>query len=210
MGADIHGIIQGRYLAREPVVGGPSHIHDRTSPWSFEGKIEDDRNYAVFAVLAGVRNGTGFAGSRTHEPITPISEPRGLPLDLELDDDSYREYPDDPGISMGDHSFSWLLLSEILAYDWSQQFHRCGYIDREEYEKWDHVSSPSKWRGGINGPSIITADERGVVPENYTHICVYWSVPLSQVCEVFLKWAYYMAAKTKHYDEVRVVFGFDS
>ena len=36
---------------------------------------------AVFAALADVRNGYGFAGVPTHEAIKPISEARGLPED---------------------------------------------------------------------------------------------------------------------------------
>ena len=41
------------------------------------------RNYNLFAFLAGVRNGSGFAGSYRHEPIEPLFAGRGLPPDLD-------------------------------------------------------------------------------------------------------------------------------
>lgn len=56
------------------------------------------RDYALFAILAGVRN-------RDEWKITPIAEPRGLPVGFEVDpEDLYR---------LGDHSFSWLSPDEL-------------------------------------------------------------------------------------------------
>lgn len=40
------------------------------------------RNYNVFAILANVRNGYGFAGVDTGDALVPICEPRGIPGDL--------------------------------------------------------------------------------------------------------------------------------
>ncbi len=67
----------------------------------------DDRDYTVFSVLANVRNDGN---------VKPIAEPRGLPDDMVPErecDDEEEGSPDDHG----DHSFSWLGLSELLAYD---------------------------------------------------------------------------------------------
>jgi hypothetical protein len=61
-----------------------------------------DRNYAFFAVLADVRNKWGFP---------PISQPRGLPNDASKKVRVHIE-------TCSDHSYSWLLLSELLAFDW--------------------------------------------------------------------------------------------
>lgn len=47
-------------------------------------KTYDHRNYDAFAVLANVRNGTGFAGVVTGDVFVPLSEPRDLPEDLSL------------------------------------------------------------------------------------------------------------------------------
>jgi len=46
-----------------------------------------ERNYDLFAILAGVRNGVAFAGSPTSpypegEKFKPIDEPRGLPPEV--------------------------------------------------------------------------------------------------------------------------------
>lgn len=61
-----------------------------------------ERAYRVFGVLAGVRN------YRLKEDDKTISLPRGLPRDRPgVDDDMFMEEP-------GDHSFTWLLASEVL------------------------------------------------------------------------------------------------
>lgn len=59
-----------------------------------------DRNYDVFGVLAGVRG-----------RCAPIVEPRGCPDDVS---DAVRY-----GNSW-DHTPSWYLVSELLAYDWTR------------------------------------------------------------------------------------------
>lgn len=67
-----------------------------------DGPIEDSRNYLVFSMLAGVRDRYG---------VRAIDQPRGIPEDFE--GDIY---------SLGDHSFSWLTISEILAWDgWDEK-----------------------------------------------------------------------------------------
>ena len=67
MGTDIH-------IAAEIFKGGRWRLADVD--------LSENRNYWAFAVLADVRNGYGFAGIDKGDPITPISEPRGLPEDL--------------------------------------------------------------------------------------------------------------------------------
>lgn len=80
---------------------------------------KEDRNYSLFSVLAGVRQ----VGE-----VVPIAEPRGIPEDFgyglnndfEIDgikeefDSKYNKW-------LGDHSFSWLSLSELRAFDFSQE-----------------------------------------------------------------------------------------
>ncbi|QLQ28483.1 MAG: hypothetical protein HZT39_09650 [Pseudoxanthomonas sp.] len=95
MGTDIHGRIQWR---------------DSGGRWFDDGPIEDGRSYRLFAALAGVRNGIGFAGVFTHDAITPIAEPRGLP-------DDNVAYPNEGDVWFGDHTFSWLSFPEITSWD---------------------------------------------------------------------------------------------
>lgn len=109
----------------------------------------DDRNYDVFAILAGVRNGTGFAGCDTGEGFVPISSPRGLPVDLSP---SLRS-----GNNLGDHSYSWLLAQEIHEYDWSRETIKRGWIDAWTFEKWrkaGSVGAPASWCGSVEGRMI--------------------------------------------------------
>jgi hypothetical protein len=63
------------------------------------------RDYALFAWLAGVRNNSS---------INPISEPRGLPADFEVNGNYHTTDHGDHKILMGEHSYSWLLDDEII------------------------------------------------------------------------------------------------
>ncbi|CAN5950724.1 unnamed protein product [Sphagnum jensenii] len=62
----------------------------------------DDRNYAVFGFLVGVHN---------YSDVPPLSEPRGLPDNIQAEDDD---------VWLGEHSFSWLLASELTNFDYDQ------------------------------------------------------------------------------------------
>lgn len=86
----------------------------RNGRWRRQGELDLDRNYTLFAILAGVRGGG---------EITPIAEPRGLPTDLDP-----RPFADDECEPYGDHSFSWLTLAELRAFNWSQQVPHQGVI----------------------------------------------------------------------------------
>jgi hypothetical protein len=63
------------------------------------------RSYGMFGFLANVRN---------YSHVPPLSEPRGFPEDMDGAD------PDD--LPYGDHSFSWLSLPELLAFNYDQTF----------------------------------------------------------------------------------------
>lgn len=114
MGCDIHLFVETRN-------------HD-TGAWELRSDAPrlHHRNYAVFAILANQRNGEGF---------TPISEPRGLPPDVSnalaaIHANDVAEEPDESKEDadgeaygdywVGDHSFSWLTLAELL--EWRQSF----------------------------------------------------------------------------------------
>lgn len=106
-----------------------------------------DRHYDVFAVLANVRNGIGFAGVDTGDGFKSISEPRGLPDDVS---DAVRE-------SMsGGHSFSWLMLPEILGYDWTQTTRKRGWIQAPELLWMLRAGdkAPRSYCGGVSGRDV--------------------------------------------------------
>ena len=96
MGTDIHCIVQAK----------------TNNSWTaLETNSFLDRHYLWFAVLANVRNGDGFAGTPyMTSPVPYIQEHRGYPDDFELPD----------GVEwLGDHSFGYVTLQELLDYDWS-------------------------------------------------------------------------------------------
>ena len=110
MGTDIHGIMQAK----------------KDGKWvDIPHNYDEDRHYALFAWLGNVRNGFGFAGIKTHEPLKPLSDRRGLPADFEHVDyghqttaDCLPEYEREgfEGTKwMGDHSYSWVSSEEILG-----------------------------------------------------------------------------------------------
>lgn len=198
MGCDIHGVFQVKYS---------------DGKWRTEDKIENDRNYKLFAILANVRNGFEFAGIKTNEPIPHIQEQRGLPKDFKVDD-NYGETHEWRGeeIWMGDHSYGWLNFDEIFNYpNWDQKLAETGILSKEEYEKWDKVSCPESWCGGRMGPDVIVVSSPEEDP-NWTDIRVHWeSRTLREICNVFLKWIEYLDAKYScPRENKRIVFGFDS
>jgi len=76
----------------EQRVDGEWHVIDGLAPF-------DWRSYRVFAFLADIRNSW---------PIPPIAPRRGLP------DDS----PNVDEAELGDHSYSWLSLAELAAFNY--------------------------------------------------------------------------------------------
>lgn len=212
MGTDIHGRIQRRWSENEK-------YHD-------VGPIEDDRNYRVFAMLAGVRNGYGFAGVKTHEPLVPISEPRGLPVDLDLTDDgdsvTYYVWKDDEQVPvnewLGDHSRSWATLKEVAEWDgWNKPLVMEGIIERAEYDRIRREGgTPNGWSGGILGGGVkIVSSDDAAKGGDFTHVNWVWQVPFVEYAKTFRAWVDYMLAKYGYMLEkdpaaVRIVFGFDS
>lgn len=204
------------------------------------------RSYSLFAALANVRNGFGFAGVYTHEPIKPIAEPRGLPTDVP--DPATRRsgkiggeyYPRDvwwdnppslPAVGvpgrcqayLGEHSQSFLKLTEILAYDWGQPLREEGVVNAEGFRDFERDGAPKQWAGRVEGPSVrlITNGEmRERIASNTTtgpagphfYTRVGWSAPLRESIPDSW-WTFVAALKSaagENTDSVRIVFGFDS
>ena len=213
MGTDIHGVFQ-----RQTADG-----------WEdVPSKYEETRHYQLFAVLAGVRNGYGFAGIPTGEPAKPISEPRGLPDDFQIVDDGhlvsaeyYRqtwryEYTKegDEGfgrIWMGDHSHSWLTADEMLAWATNAPtVLKIGCISREDYETWNKVSCPSSYCGLVSGRSIRLINDSALEmaqQPDWTHVRVTWESNLAEELAYFFDEVRRLQAL---HGQIRFVFGFDS
>jgi len=180
MGCDIHCYAERRIDQSgdwspmiEPVVGD-----DGQRRWP---AVYHDRNYDIFAILANVRNGRGFAGIQTGEEFNFISEPKGLPDDLcseyrhshgcETNEDG-EPADGSPYLCFGDHSFSFLTLRELLSFDYDQIHVSYGVVDREEFDTFDdrrkfaekyHGDSvnvqPQSWCGSVSGPTVAVLEE---------------------------------------------------
>lgn len=186
MGTDIHGVWQKK------TIQGWENI---------ESAYQQSRHYQLFAVLAGIRNGTGFAGVPTGQVITPISNPRGLPVDFQLNRTGY----------MGDHSYSWLSGEEMLHWFATAPIViKTGVIDRQTYETWDKISRPSSYCGDIWGKFVVKINDNEVeknIQPNWTHIFCTWEAPLKEELKYFFD---EVDRLMKLHGEIRFVFGFDS
>ena len=213
MGTDIHGIWQAR---------------DAAGNWvDIPSGYAQDPHYQLFAALAGVHNGVGFAGTRTGDSITPIAQPRGYPEDFAVNADdehpitdrstlpawcrAYME-PDETTYWMGDHSHSWLASAEMLAwYGGVGGVEKVGVISREAYENWDGHSEPETYAGDVWGLGIRvvedTPEARALVPK-WTHTRVHWRQSLTEELAYFFHEVQRLV--DQYGGDLRFVFGFDS
>jgi hypothetical protein len=119
------------------------------APKVFEGWLYDNRNYDVFAILADVRNGSGFAGVQTGEGFNSISSDRGLPDDVS--GDVQEELDEDRGL----HSITYVTLRELVDYDWNQTTKHYGVVSENEYKVWKEKGKPDGWAGGVSGGMVV-------------------------------------------------------
>lgn len=165
MGCDIHLFVEVRDGADKP-------WRLQTVKWLSEndGKVEEEvgyhqRNYDVFAMLANVRNGSGFAGCDTGDGFVPISEPRGWPDDVcpellqirdyEYSDEKYDAIRAAHGTGWaGDHSFSYVTLAELLSYNWNKRTNKRGDVEAPGFKVFMVNGAPNSWCGGASGRSV--------------------------------------------------------
>jgi hypothetical protein len=106
----------------------------------------DERSYDTFAILAGVRNGYGFAGRTTGGGFRPVSPSKGLPPDCSEEfrrlEYPYKDYA---------YSHSYLSVHELINYDWSQIAVKRGVLTFEEFENWADSGdmTPREWCNSI-------------------------------------------------------------
>lgn len=156
MGCDIHMRAEVRRDGAWTPVG---EVFD--SLWRDEAKTAEPyggRNYDLFAMLADVRNGHGFAGIPTGEGFAPIAAPRGIPQDAHPETLEFaRSY------GVDGHSHSWHALADLRAYDWDgQSTVRYGVVPADEYERLRaEGATPHSWSSAVSGPGVVTFSEQG-------------------------------------------------
>jgi hypothetical protein len=175
------------------------------------------RNYSVFAVLADVRNGRGFAGCDLGDPVTPIFPPRGLPADVSAET---KAASDDWG--RDGHSHSHLTVRELLDYDWGAPQTVREVIPLAAYAKYfetGEVGFPEAC-SFIRGRNIKTVAEniaREILLGKRTkednieyHVKVQYQVPIRETCRYFHDTVIPALVGLGDPDRVRIVFFFDN
>lgn len=216
MGTDIHGICEVR------TENSWNTVLDKVFPSVFdEGGFTthfyDARNYNLFAILAGVRNGVGFAGCRTGEPFVPISNQKGYPSDIcEISMEFMSE----------EHSASYLSLTELEKYDWTRLHRNYGIISEDVYKNTIMKGGePESWCGEIVGPDIKIVSEtemvdiifnikkRDIGKRYYTGVYMYPKTYADTVDHFYYKTIPVLKSLVPvngTSDDVRIVFDFDS
>lgn len=234
MGCDIHLYVEkrvdGKWIAQGDFTRDDVE-EDGTGGYISGGRdFYSGRNYDLFAILADVRNGRGFAGVKTGEGFNPIAEPRGIPVDAS---DEYKAIAENWGED--GHSHSHFTVRELLDYDWTQETGKQGWLDMAEWERWTRWDrsqgrGPDSYCGFVSGGAVkhITADEADalfkgvdwsqretVAKEHpYTYAEATWGTPYYRAAGSFLEETMSkllkLAGGTKGIDDVRIVFFFDN
>lgn len=231
MGCDIHLYVErqdqnGRWWKCQD--GFKSDYYDESSDYFKQERFKDGdqpysgRNYDVFAYLADVRNGYGFAGCDTGDAIIPMAQPRGLPKDVSLMIQEQSDSWDCDG-----HSHSYFTLGELKqAYKDAEnqiKVHR-GWVGVDNYKEFKEKGKPTSYSGGVSGGRVehITNEQMDLLlsgefaTENgksyYTQ--VEWKETLKENIGYFFehiipqmeKWGY----DDNEDDKIRIVFWFDN
>lgn len=239
MGCDIHFYVEkrvaGQWVAvdkfkREEPEEGETHgrLYVEYGTGFYSG-----RNYDLFAILADVRNGRGFAGIKTGEGFNPIASPRGIPEDASTE---YKTIADDYG--RDGHSHSHMTVRDLMDFDWTQTTTLQGWVDAPTWAKWSrydrhHDAGPRSYCGGISGQNVkhvtpeemdelllpvasIYTSEREKFAENIkdTYALASWHVTYADAVGSFftrtLPKLLALAGGTSGIDDVRIVFFFDN
>lgn len=178
------------------------------------GKVRDqwysDRNYVVFAVLGNVRNGHGFAGVYTHEPLPHLSDRAGFPDDITAESLAWFD------CRGGDHSDTHVMLRDVLRFDWSQPIRSGGVVTLEEFDHYLRVGAPDNWAGDVSGGAVNFVSQEVAIErvkrknfDPHTYVRITWQQPLRERCEAFIERMKELAV-TVGERECRLIFNFDS
>lgn len=225
MGCDIHAYIETKengqwkyfdwrkeYQNGEYEDGSPSYDYSKM----FDNPLYIHRNYDLFAILANVRNGRGFAGVLTGTGFKPISLPRDLPEDVTAE---VKRESDTWGCD--GHSHSWLLIKELLSYDWEgQTTTQYGVVGEEEYRQFKQSGKPESWAEDTWGHHVVKVSNAEMdqilsgqlerEPDKSYHTAVQWQEPYKQAVGKYWFNTLDELAKLGKPEDVRLVFWFDN
>ena len=235
MGTDIHFYVQKRHPEKPEewvFMDGPAPSEEFDLQWEKDHGDKDwykrswysSRNYNLFAILANVRNGSGFAGIDTGDGFkTMTSELRGLPEDFMPTKWMLEHDTPEHG-----HDANWVSLKEVLEFPWKdlETNHR-GWVDEHEFKTWledGGQGGPKSWCGGISGRGVrhvdigvMTKIVTGALPreegEGISYHCqLEWGESYWDSCEFFCETVLPQLEELADGDpsSVRLVFWFDS
>lgn len=220
MGTDVHSIVEVKTDVFLKVHPEKASTIDSKYTWTeIENPWAENRDYLLFALLANVRNGFGFAGDYTHEPVEPISNCRGLPDDFSNESvaNNWLEY---------NHSHTWILGREFLARYNSDiiSIVHTGIITKKDFEVWDG-NEPNSYSSSVGGQGIVIGDDiNSFIKTNSTRLKDdQLSTPVSSECtHIRVWWSHNIQSQISYFhDEVvkplmdkygdfRLVMSFDS
>jgi hypothetical protein len=188
MGTDIHYFAErrtGRGWERCPV----------------EFYCGEERNYALFAILAGVQR-------MTNGGFEPVAPPRGLPAD------SLTVKPADLEDGGFYHNATWLTLRELQKFPWQERRREfVGWVNAEQYALFKQNGAPGQFveesarcvsNAEMDRLLASGADTAGV------QTLVRFGVPYAAFAGPFLTETLPLLARQGAPDDVRLVLYFDS
>lgn len=230
MGCDIHLYVEvrgpdGRWQIRDdrgPAPNDEVHTYEDWKRWYdvCPPYIWQGRHYGLFAILAGVRNYSGYV---------PVNQPRGVPAGAS---ETYLQHVDRYG--QDGHSHSWQTVAELLAYDWSHTTRKSGHINLLGYAELRQRGYPSwlgqkgSWAPDDHGcsPRDLARMGRKISPELDLRLLATaielqdaetiqtaraeWHEPYSQVVGSFYDKTLPALQQLGPPDDVRIVYFFDN
>jgi hypothetical protein len=235
MGCDIHFYTEKRNAetGKWEFVGEVTREGEGDEKWVSGTSLYDGRSYNLFAILANVRNGRGFAGCKTGEGFAPISLPRGIPEDASAE---YREIVD--CWDCDGHSHSYHTLRQLLDYDWVQSTQLQGWLDVATWLDWSRWAreqgfGPESYSGFVSGQSVqhLTTEQMDKLVDGKIYLRgneradfvkqhegfygqAFWQVPYYRAAGGFMSETIpqllAIAGGVEGIDNVRIVFFFDN
>jgi hypothetical protein len=205
MGTDISYHAERR-TARgwEVCIGGELNEFGQAYPLRFY--CGEERNYALFAILAGVRRLTngGF------EPIVP---PRGFPADSPLVG-SQAAAPE----SFDSHNRTWLTLAELLRFPWRDKRLACNaYVDAANFLRYQasgrpenaYARLPPEWRLVTNREMERLAREEAARTDKIGTLITF-GIPYAEFAGPFLTETLPRLSQQGTPEDVRLIVSFNS
>lgn len=181
------------------------------------------RNYLKFAILADVRNGYGFAGVKTFDPLPSIAPARGEPADITSEARAKLS---------NEHSPTWVNLGELMDWPhWDGKLVHEGVVDEYTFlRSLITGEDPQSWSSSISGQNIVTPEQylalyggprelfskaqpRAYDSTKQYHIQYRWEVPLATAgheIDEIITYMHDLIPRGGSAADVRMIMDFDS